>query len=123
MKVFGSLRLCMALVFIVALTMPRETQALNAVVNYNETTMWMYNYFRAYLCDGVLPEAVCDSLAGAFADEEDTLMEGTNTTMTMEQEVEEAVEDDNVVGVFSRGGIFGLGIFGGGNRRHRNLRA
>ena len=109
-------------VLIVSLTMPQETQALNAVVNYNETTMWMYNYFRAYLCDGLLPEAVCDSLAGAFADEEDTEMDGTNTTVTTE-ETEEVIEDNNVVGVFNRGGILGLGIFGGGNRRHRNLRA
>lgn len=112
----------MLLVLLVALTMPQETQALNAVVNYNEATMWMYNYFRAYLCDGVLPEAVCDSLA--FADEDDTTPDGTNTTNTTTiVEEEGAAADNNVVAVFNRGGILGLGIFGGGNRRHRNLRA
>ena len=111
------------LVFLIATTMPHETQALNAVVNYNEATMWMYNYFRAYLCDGVLPESVCDSLAGAFADEDDLLGDTSNTTTTTIEPEGGAAADNNVVDVFNRGGILGLGIFGGGNRQRRNLRA
>ena len=121
MKVFGSLRtLCLA-ILLVASTLSQEAEALNAIINYNSTTMWMYNYFRAYLCDGVFPEQFCTALEGALVDEEDMPeteggSEGAPTPFPY-------VEDDNVVrGGAGSGGILGLGIFGGGRQR-RNLRA
>ena len=71
----------------------------------------------------MLPESVCDSLAGAFADEDDLLGDTSNTTTTTIEPEGGAAADNNVVDVFNRGGILGLGIFGGGNRQRRNLRA
>ena len=112
-------RLTLQLMLIVLLSLIQKGEPLNQVVNYNEFTMWMYNYFRAYMCVDMLPDSVCEELAGARDIEE----------------VEEESPVENQIGTsFLPGnengeeGIFGFGIFGvagggggGGGRRDRRL--
>jgi len=128
MKVFGfhhvssfGRMFCLA-VLLMAATMPQQTHALNALVNYNEITMWMYNYFRAYLCDGLLPETLCDSLAGA---EDDGSSGSFNSTANFEDlvtqrpnEATTAAQGDGDGAIFGWG-IFEGGAFGGGRRRRQ----
>jgi hypothetical protein len=63
MTLFGTLRVIPLSLLLVSATLPQRADSLN--VNYNATTMWLYNYFRAYICVVIFPDTFCDGLAGA----------------------------------------------------------
>jgi hypothetical protein len=63
MTLFGKLRVIPLSLLLALATLPQRAESFN--VNANATTMWLYNFFRAYICDGIFPDAFCDGLAGA----------------------------------------------------------
>ena len=100
---------------LVLISLIQPSESLNQVVNYNEFTMWMFNYFRAYMCGDMMPDSVCDGLAGAR--EGDAQGDDIPTATTNNQVGNSFLP--NAEG--GEGGIFGMGVFGvgGGVRRLR----
>ncbi|CAB9497103.1 expressed unknown protein [Seminavis robusta] len=124
MKLFGSLRIVSLYLLLVLASLPQGAESLNFLVNYNATTMWLYNYFRAYLCTDYFGEEFCSGLAR----EEDmdilpeTEPENKNPTSDNAMIANSFGNTANTNDIDDVGGFAAFRPNGGGRNR-RNLRA
>jgi len=116
MRTFSSLS-SLALLLL-ATMMPQQSHGLAAVANLNDQTIWITNFARTYLCNGMLPDNACSMLQGITLNEmEGQVVAGTTPEQTISteggtNEVANTLSGGAAANTEAGGGPLGLGIIG-----------